>query len=60
MKFDKTGIILYTIIYYKCVAFYKEILELDIIFKTEILTSFSFGSVYLMVEQDDAFDPNID
>lgn len=56
MKFDRTGIILYTINYQKCVAFYKSILELSILFETDTLTCFSFGTAYLMVEEDDQFN----
>jgi lactoylglutathione lyase len=56
MKLERTGIILYTINYEKCVDFYNDILELKILFKTESLTCFEFGSSYLMVEIDDEFD----
>ena len=52
MNFDKTGFILYTLNYQKCINFYKDILELPILFKTETLTCFSFGNAYLMVEVD--------
>ena len=50
MDFNRTGIILYTINYQKCVKFYQDILELNVLFKTETLTCFEFGSAYLMVE----------
>ena len=53
MNFDRTGIILYTINYQKCVGFYKHNLELNVLFKTNTLTCFEFGSVYLMVEIED-------
>lgn len=56
MKFDRTGIILYTIKYKKCVEFYHEILELAKLFETENLTCFEFGNSYLMVELDDEYD----
>ena len=56
MRFDRTGIILYTINYEACVHFYKEILELPILFKSPSLTCFEFGSSYLMVEIDDEFE----
>ncbi len=59
MKFDRTGFILYTIKYNECVAFYKNILELDILFKAENITCFSFGNSYLMIELDDEFTPNL-
>ena len=52
MEFTRTGFILYTINYTDCVTFYKDILELNILFKNETLTCFSFGSSYLMVEKD--------
>ena len=53
MNFDRTGIILYTINYQKCVRFYQNILELNVLFKTNTLTCFEFGSAYLMVEIED-------
>ncbi|WP_411894614.1 VOC family protein [Winogradskyella sp. A2] len=52
MKFDRTGIILYTINYRKCVTFYEKILGLTKMFETKSLTCFEFGSSYLMVEND--------
>lgn len=55
IKFDRTGIILYTIEYNKCVDFYANILELAIMFQNENLTCFSIGNSYLMVELDDEF-----
>lgn len=56
MDFDRTGIILYTINYKECVKFYREILELRILFETKSLTCFEFGDSYLMVEIDDESD----
>ena len=53
MNFDRTGIILYTINYQKCVEFYRDILELNVLFKTDTLTCFEFGSAYLIVEIED-------
>jgi lactoylglutathione lyase len=53
MKLNRTGIILYTINYQKCVAFYQRVLELSIMFKTDTLTCFQLGASYLMVEIDD-------
>ena len=53
MNFDRTGIILYTVNYQKCVEFYQDILELKVLFKTGTLTCFEFGSAYLMVEIED-------
>ena len=52
MKFDRTGIILYTIEYKKCVEFYKNMLGLNKMFENENLTCFEFGQSYLMVELD--------
>ena len=56
MKLDRTGIILYTIEYEKCVEFYEKILELTKMFETETLTCFEFGNSYLLVEVDDEYD----
>lgn len=58
MKFDRTGIILYTLAYTECVAFYQDILGLPILFKTDNLTCFEFGGSYLMVELDDEYEGN--
>ena len=55
MKFDRTGIILYTIEYKKCVEFYENTLGLKRMFKSENLTCFEFGNSYLMVELDDEY-----
>lgn len=56
MDFKRTGIILYTIEYKKCVDFYENILELNKMFETENLTCFDFGNSYLMVEFDDEYN----
>jgi lactoylglutathione lyase len=56
MKFDQTGIILYTIEYKKCVEFYENILELNKMYEEENLTCFKFGESYLMVELDDEYN----
>lgn len=53
MKLDRIGIILYVEKYQKCVDFYKNIVGLDILFKTDFLTCFNFGEAYLMVEPTD-------
>lgn len=58
MKFTRTGFILYTINYSECVDFYKDVLELTILFKNETLTCFSFGDSYLMVEKDSLYIEN--
>ena len=57
MEFDRTGFILYVINYQACVNFYKNMLELKVMFSTENLTCFKFGESYLMVELDDE-NPN--
>lgn len=56
MKFDRTGIILYTIEYKKCVEFYEKLLGLTKMFETQNLTCFEFGNSYLMVELDDEYN----
>ncbi|AFU68340.1 glyoxalase family protein [Psychroflexus torquis ATCC 700755] len=56
MEFDRTGIILYTLKYKKCVEFYENILGLKTMFESENLTCFEFGQAYLMVELDDISD----
>ena len=56
MEFDRTGIILYTIEYKKCVEFYQNDLGLNKMFESENLTCFEFGQSYLMVELDDEYN----
>ena len=56
MKLERTGIVLYTINYKKCVDFYNDVLELKILFKTETLTCFELGLSYLMVELGDEYN----
>ena len=51
--FSRTGFILYVQRYPECVAFYRDVLELKVMFATETLTCFEFGGSYLMVEPDD-------
>ena len=53
MEFNRTGIILYTLEYKRCVDFYENTLELIKMFETDDLTCFEFGESYLMVELDD-------
>jgi len=55
MEFDRTGIILYTLKYKKCLEFYGKILGLKKMFENENLTCFEFGQAYLMVEIDNQF-----
>lgn len=56
MEFDRTGIILYTLEYKKCVEFYENMLGLKKMFENENLTCFEFGQAYLMVELDDEYN----
>ncbi len=53
MTIQQTGFILYTIEYEKCVAFYENVLKLDVLYRREQLTCFDFHGSYLMVELDD-------
>ncbi len=53
MPFTRTGVILYVRNYPECVAFYRDLLSLRILFRTPELTCFAFGDSYLMVEMDD-------
>ncbi len=54
MKYARTGIILNTRHYSECVAFYKDIMGLPVLYaidrEDEQLTCFDFGGAYLMVE----------
>ena len=54
MQFSKAGIILLTARYEDCVAFYRDVLELPLMFQLDradsTLTCFDLGGVYLMVE----------
>lgn len=59
MQIEKTGFILYTIHYRKCVDFYRNIIELPILYEKEMLTCFEFGGSYLMVEIDDTTKASI-
>jgi len=62
MKVERTGLILYVIKYDECVLFYKEILNLEILFKNNDLTCFDFFGTYLMVERenrDEFVDSNL-
>jgi len=53
MKIERTGLILYVIKYNECVVFYKEVLNLNILFQNDDLTCFDFFGTYLMVERED-------
>ena len=58
MQITRTGVILNTERYEACVAFYRDVLGLEVLFeksweedgKQEGLTCFDFGGAYLMVE----------
>ena len=56
MEFERTGIILYTIEYKRCVDFYEIMLGLKKMFESENLTCFEFGQSYLIVELDDEYN----
>jgi lactoylglutathione lyase len=56
MEIDRTGIILYTIEYKRCVDFYEKTLNLNKMFEYEYLTCFAFGQSYLMVELDNEYN----
>jgi len=57
MELTRAGFILYVLEYPECVSFYRDTLELPVLFDTEELTCFEFGSSYLMVEFDDREPP---
>lgn len=56
MRYTMAGVILFTQNYNDCVAFYRDVLELDLLYRIdrpeERLTTFSLGDTYLMVEND--------
>ena len=52
MKISRPGIIVFTEHYQKCVAFYRDLLGLEIIFTNNSLTCFDFGGAYFMVESN--------
>ena len=56
MDIQKTGFILYTIAYEKCVHFYEHTLGLKVLYRKEALTNFDFYGSYLMIEVDDLTD----
>ena len=55
--YTRVGLILYVQRYTECVVFYRDLLELRILFQTSELTCFEFGNGYLMVELDDQQPP---
>jgi lactoylglutathione lyase len=50
VKTGQFGLILFVEKYEECVAFYKNILTLKVVYDKKSLTCFRFGSAYLMVE----------
>ncbi|QPC45115.1 VOC family protein [Kaustia mangrovi] len=50
MHLAGTGVILNTERYADCVAFYRDVMGLAVLFADEELTCFEFGGAYLMVE----------
>jgi lactoylglutathione lyase len=54
MEYARTGFILLTDKYQQCVAFYRDVLELPVMFtlneSDSVLTCFDLGGSYLMVE----------
>jgi lactoylglutathione lyase len=57
MKITRTGFILYVQKYSECISFYRNIINLEILFETADLTCFEFGGSYLMVERGDQNPP---
>ncbi|MFK7781046.1 VOC family protein [Psychroserpens sp.] len=56
MDIKRTGLILYVKKYVQCIVFYKEILNLPILFQNKELTCFDFFGTYLMVEIEDRLE----
>lgn len=52
MKFELTGVVLFTEKYEACVAFYRDVLALPEVFSKPGLTCLNFGGQYLMVESN--------
>jgi lactoylglutathione lyase len=52
MQIARSGIILYVEHYDQCVSFYRDQVLLPVEYVKETLTCFTFGTSYLMVEQD--------
>ena len=55
--YTRVGFILYVEKYPECVAFYRDLLGLQVLFQGPELTSFEFGAAYLLVERDDRDPP---
>ncbi|MEK7391923.1 MAG: VOC family protein [Fibrobacterota bacterium] len=52
MNPPRSGVILKTSRKAECVAFYRDILELEVLFEDDFLVCFAWGGGYLMVEPD--------
>jgi lactoylglutathione lyase len=50
MKFEKCGIIIKTCRKDECIAFYKIIMKMQIVFENEFLTCFDCNGLYIMIE----------
>lgn len=54
VKFTRPGVIVFTEHYEACVAFYRDVLQLEIMHRIdrdgERLTTFAYGGAYLMIE----------
>jgi lactoylglutathione lyase len=56
MKTKRTGLILYVKKYEESIAFYKTVLELEVLFQNNKLACFDLYGTYLMVEKEDRED----
>jgi lactoylglutathione lyase len=48
--FEQPGLVLFTEDYPRCLAFYRDLLELPVLFASETVTALKFGDGYIMVE----------
>ncbi|MBC8374887.1 MAG: VOC family protein [FCB group bacterium] len=58
LQFTRTGFILYVQKYQECIRFYRDTINLEILFDTTDLTCFEFGGSYLMLERGDQSPPD--
>lgn len=49
----QASLVLYVVAYEECIAFYRELLGLPVMFDTEALTCFAWGEASLMIERED-------
>jgi lactoylglutathione lyase len=56
---ERPGIILHTEHYEACVSFYRDTLKLSVEWERPELTTFGFGSGYLMVERGGSASPTV-